>query len=290
MFPGQGVQRQGMGEDLFERFPRLVDRANDILGYSVRDLCLSDPAGRLSDSRFSQPAIYVVNALAYRAEGLRGDDFDVLLGHSLGEYNALEAAGYIGFEAGLELVRARAEATAKCSGAMLAVVGLELRRVHAVLRHAGLDEVETANVNSRFQTVLGGPDLDIGHARSALVRAGARIATRLPVTGAYHTRHMAAAIAPFSSATAAAPFRRGHTPVVANRTARPHDASLVRRDLVDHLTSPVLWQQSVEWILDTHGDPDLPNEGVDFQEAGATRVLTRLVSHIRRDRGAPDHD
>src|SRR5688500_17925911 len=106
LFPGQGSQAKGMGRALFGAFPALVRMADGILGYSVRDLCLEDPRRELNQTRFSQPALFVVNALSYYDLFERtGLEPAFVCGHSLGEYNALLAAGAFDFETGLRLVQ-----------------------------------------------------------------------------------------------------------------------------------------------------------------------------------------
>ncbi|TQN33467.1 malonyl CoA-acyl carrier protein transacylase [Haloactinospora alba] len=290
MFPGQGAQRRGMGKRAFREFPDLLARADRILGYSVAELCESDPEGKLADSRFAQPAVYVVNALTYRLENPRAGDVRLFLGHSLGEFNALEAAGFLSFDTGLELVRARAEATAGQPGSMLAVVGVDLERAMSVLHRAGLNRVEPANLNSRYQSVLAGPAPEIEQARTVLLDAGAKLATRLPITGAFHTHHMSDATSPFARSLSETAFLTGNTPVVANLTARPHIPSLLRQHLSGHLTNPVLWRQSVEWVLDNLGDPHSFEEGIHFDEIGAEKTLTRMVEHIKRDRASTERE
>ncbi|CAM5456665.1 hypothetical protein SVIOM342S_01733 [Streptomyces violaceorubidus] len=109
LFAGQGAQRVGMGQGLFDRFPEYVAAADRVLGESVRDLCLDDPDGRLNRTRWTQPALYVVNALACAQALAEGPAPDVLAGHSLGEYNALLAAGCFDFETGLRIVCRRGE-------------------------------------------------------------------------------------------------------------------------------------------------------------------------------------
>jgi malonyl CoA-acyl carrier protein transacylase len=110
MFPGQGAQRIGMGAGLFEAYPKLVAKADAVLGYSVRDLCLQGPIERLTQTEFTQPALFVVNALAYLRKVQEAGTPDYLLGHSVSEYVALFGAGVIDFETGLRLVRKRVAA------------------------------------------------------------------------------------------------------------------------------------------------------------------------------------
>ena len=116
MFPGQGSQMRGMGDDLFSEFPDLTQKADSILGYSIEDLCLNDPQKELNQTQFTQPALYVVNALSYRSKIQEtGKKPNFLAGHSLGEYNALEASGGVSFEDGLKLVQQRGAAMKRCS-------------------------------------------------------------------------------------------------------------------------------------------------------------------------------
>ena len=110
LFPGQGSQRKGMGKGLFEAFPELTSEADEILGYSIRDLCLKDPKQKLVQTQYTQPALYVVNALSYQQKLKEVDQaLDFVAGHSLGEYNALQASGAISFADGLKLVQKRGE-------------------------------------------------------------------------------------------------------------------------------------------------------------------------------------
>jgi len=144
VFPGQGSQRRGMGAQDFDRFPERCAAADAILGYSIRDLCLNDDAGRLRQTQFAQPAIYVAGALHSFALQDKAPDF--LAGHSVGEYNALLAAGSFDFETGLRLVQKRGEWMARAAGGgMVAVMGLEVDRVRKLLPA----DVDIANYNSR---------------------------------------------------------------------------------------------------------------------------------------------
>ncbi|ARX80648.1 acyltransferase [Streptomyces alboflavus] len=294
LFPGQGVQRPGMGADLFERYPSMVAQADEILGYSLRQLCLGDETARLARTEFAQPAVYVVSALALQAHLETSPSPDIVLGHSLGEYNALHAAGAFTFAEGLALVKARAAATAQVSGAMLAVVGLRQQHVEEILAAAGTTQVYIANVNSSRQLVLAGPVHAIDTARSALDRADARLTQLLRISGPFHSPHMAPAAKQFAPAVEAARLQAPDIPVIANLTARPHQLANLRRALVEHLTNPVLWQQSVEWLWQEYGPPqdDLgepaaqqpPAEPLHLTELGKGNVLTKLIGHICSER------
>ena len=134
LFPGQGSQKVGMGEGLFLRFPAQVAEADAILGYSIAELCLSDPSKQLNLTAFTQPALFVVNALSFLDRlVLTGELPDFVAGHSLGEYNALFAAGVIDFSTGVSVVRERARLMARESGgAMAAVIGLTADQIRQV--------------------------------------------------------------------------------------------------------------------------------------------------------------
>ncbi|MGW7074824.1 ACP S-malonyltransferase [Streptomyces sp. NPDC054866] len=273
MFPGQGAQHLGMGKDLFDRFPEKTAQADDVLGYSIRELCLDDPEGRLAHTEFTQPAVYVVNSLAYAAALTEESAPDVAIGHSLGEYNALAAAGVFGFADGLRLVTARARAMAAITdGGMSAVSGMDEAVIRLLLRRAGLESVEVANLNTADQSVIAGPLAKLTAAATLLRGSGAHSVRELNVSGPFHTRHMTPAAAAFAPVLRATALAAPAFPVLANRTARPYTAdSLIElmRDQIDH---PVLWQRTVE---------QLDGPGTEFKEIGVGTVLTRLLRAIR---------
>ena len=124
VFPGQGSQKKGMGEDLFDEFADITKKADEILGYSIKDLCLNNPDQNLNQTQYTQPAMYVVNAMTYLKKKQDSKDFpDYVAGHSLGEYNALHAAGVFSFENGLKLVKKRGELMSKAKkGGMAAIL------------------------------------------------------------------------------------------------------------------------------------------------------------------------
>ncbi|HEY8086005.1 MAG TPA: acyltransferase domain-containing protein, partial [Methylophilaceae bacterium] len=156
LFPGQGSQRKGMGADLFTQYPEYVKKADAILGYSIEELCVADPEGRINFTAYTQPAIFVVSVLNY-LEALKTDTApDMTAGHSIGEYAALFAAGVFDFETGLRIVQKRAELMSKAEGgALAAVVGLSQDEVKARIAASQLAGIEIANINSPTQIVVG---------------------------------------------------------------------------------------------------------------------------------------
>src|SRR5699024_761422 len=168
LFPGQGAQARGMGADLFDEFVELTRTADAILGYSVRDLCVRDPDGRLNQTRYTQPAIYVANALSYYRLLREGDGPPrAVSGHSLGEYNALLAAEVFDFADGLRLVKKRGELMAEAeNGGMAAVLGKTEKEVRDLVREERIDALDVANLNAPKQIVLSGPRGEIEAAKA----------------------------------------------------------------------------------------------------------------------------
>ncbi|OKI48963.1 hypothetical protein A6A27_36150 [Micromonospora sp. CB01531] len=264
-----------MGRDLFAQFPDLVATANAICGYDLPALCQEDPQHALRHTRYAQPAVYTVNALAYR-RWLRehGSPPDIALGHSLGEYNALEAAGVFDFDEGLRLVLQRAQLTASISGAMTAVLGLPVSAIHHALTDANLTAVELVNLNTPTQTVLAGSTANIVAAEQVLLAAGAFDVRRLDVSGPFHSSLMHPAAVAYTQALAAVKMRQPRLPVVANRTARPHLQATIATALAEHIDHPVRWQDSIKWTLENYLD-------VRFNEIGdQPGVLLRMLRQL----------
>lgn len=280
VFPGQGSQKKGMGQGLFDEvadYAAIEPEVDALLGYSMRQLCLEDPEDRLKDTRYTQPALYVVNALHTRKALDGGARPKWLAGHSLGEYNALLAAGVFDFLTGLRLVQKRGELMAQArGGGMAAVIGLGVDAIAGTLADNGLDAIDVANFNSPSQTVISGPVDDIQRAGPLLQAAGARMCMPLPVSAAFHSRYMADAAREFEAFLAPIPFAAPRTPVVANVTAQPYPAEggdAAKALLVGQITGSVRWVDSVRFLL---------GQGVDrFDEMGPGNVLSRLVQQIR---------
>ncbi len=281
VFPGQGSQRRGMGEDLFDRVPEFtsVERDGDrILGYSVRELCRLDAENRLNDTRFTQPSLYVVNALYHYRALQESDGPRFVAGHSLGEYNALLAAGVFDFLTGLQLVKKRGELMAQAkNGGMAAVVGLPNERVAQLLYESGLTRLDVANYNSSTQTVISGPLADIATAEPLFEKAGASLYMRLPVSAAFHSRYMGPAADAFADFIRFFSFSAPKIPVVANVTAEPYPttrAESIPTLLVRQITHPVQWTRSIEFL----GEQGM----TEIKEVGPGNVLTRLVQQIQK--------
>ncbi len=267
LFPGQGAQRVGMGAHLFDRFPTVVDEAESILGLDLRRLCLEDPDRVLDQTEYAQPALFVVNELhrlAYEAEG--GPGPSAAAGHSLGEYNALVAAGVLAFRPALVAVRERGRVMATApAGAMAAVIGLSARSLSDLLSTHGID-LDLANYNSATQTVISGTTEEILKSEAVVVDAGARW-VRLRVSRAFHSRHMTGPSEAFRRALDGLEIHAGRFPVIANATARPYGSD-VHALLAQQLRAPVRWAETMAAL-----SPDEPR----FFELGPGTTLSRLI-------------
>lgn len=271
VFPGQGAQRKGMGVELFARYPQYVSQADALLGWSLQGLC-TDQADKLVNTRYTQPALFMVCYLGYLEHVDRHGPPSMLAGHSIGEFAALAAAGALSFDDALRLVDRRARLMAGIeNGAMAAVVGPPREHAMCLPAQFGLPGLQIANENSPTQTIFAGlaeeVDAFVEQCRSAGVRA-----VRLRVSGAFHSRHMRPAAEQFAGELRKATFHAPRIPVVSNVTAHPHDGSIADV-MAAHLNSPVRWMQSVQYMLDA---------GVtEFVEIGPVPVLTPMITEIR---------
>lgn len=275
VFPGQGSQKKGMGAGLFERFPDLVRAADAALGYSLPDLCLSDADNRLGSTQYTQPALYAVNALTYLARVAdHGVTPDFVAGHSLGEYDALFAAGAFDFPTGLQLVRRRGELMAAVrGGGMAAIIGMTGGAVAELLDNFAFDRVECANFNSPTQTVISGPAEEVA-AVSVLFKEAKATVVPLKVSGAFHSRMMEPVRQQFRLFLDGFNFQSPRIPVIANTTARPYDPARIKETLAEQITQPVMWTETVRY-LNRAGD-------AVFVEVGPGNVLSGLIRQIQK--------
>ncbi|MFE4053270.1 ACP S-malonyltransferase [Streptomyces sp. YIM B13518] len=275
VFPGQGSQKKTMGGTLFDEFVSLTRAADSILGYSVKELCLEDPDNRLSRTEFTQPALYVVNALSYYKKLQESERPDFFAGHSLGEFNALLAAECFSFETGLRLVRKRGELMAQArEGAMAAVLNASAQEIRSILDDNGLTSIDLANFNSGSQIVISGPSEDIKAAKP-LFQSGNHLFAPLNTSGAFHSRYMEPARREFTRFLETVTFSPQKVPVISNVTARPYEDHRVKDLLAGQLTNAVRWSDSVQYLLGL-GE-------MEFEELGHGNVLTKLINKIRRE-------
>lgn len=279
VFPGQGSQTKGMGAELFDRFADWTAEADGVLGYSIRELCVDDPESKLGLTTYTQPALFVVNAMTWRARQEDGGAAPAFVaGHSLGEYNALLAAGVFDFADGLRMVRRRGELMGQVSGGgMAAVIGLEPSRIELILGESDSGRrLDVANFNSFDQTVIAGPVEDISAVKPAFEAAGVRAYIPLNVSAPFHSRYMKAVEGAFAAFLADQAFRPPALPVIANVTGQPYDPEAVRETLGRQIGHSVRWLDSMLYLLD---------QGVEtFEEVGPGSVLRKLVAQIRKKR------
>ena len=280
IFPGQGAQRVGMGSELFARFPHLVTQAESQLGWSIRELCAQGPAEKLSDTRFTQPTVYVVSALSYLAHVRDSGEIPALFaGHSLGEYTALFVGGAYDFLTGLEIVAERARLMAEAPpGAMAAVIGLGHEAVRTALLEAGGNDVTPANLNLADQIVIAGRPEALDRVAPALKAAGATTVTPLQVSGAFHSSLMAEPAERFRAFLDGYRFDRLRITTLSNVTAAPHEQETLHELLGRQMVEPVNWVGCMDYML---GQPD-----PEIVDVGPGSVLARLVER-HRAAGAP---
>jgi malonyl CoA-acyl carrier protein transacylase len=283
VFPGQGSQKRGMGQGLFDEVREYIAVEKDvdaILGYSLRKLCMEDAENRLKETQFTQPCLYVVNALHYFKAVSQGTRPAYMAGHSLGEYNALLAAGVFDFLTGLRLVKKRGELMSQArNGGMAAVIGLSGSTVARLIRENGLGSIDVANFNAPSQIVLSGPVEDIKRAAPVFEKGGARMYMPLQVSAAFHSRYMADAAKAFGDFLAPMSFAAPQMPVVANATAELYPvynaSESVKSLMVRQITNSVRWTQSMRLLMGL---------GVSqFSETGPGNVLTRLGQQIHQE-------
>ncbi|MEM7344386.1 MAG: ACP S-malonyltransferase, partial [Chloroflexota bacterium] len=281
---GQGSQKQGMGEALFDSVKEFLiwePEINALLGYSLRQLCLTDESEQLNQTQYTQPALYVVNTLHYlkRIEETNQRP-DYVAGHSLGEYNALCAAGAFDFMTGLQLVQKRGALMAQAkTGSMVAVIGLTPDQIEDVLKKNNLVEIDIANYNSPLQTVISGTTQEIAQAKTLFNEAEARLVIPLPVSAAFHSRLMAEAADQFAEFLTPFDFNQLTIPVISNVTARPYPtenpAQTIKQLLVEQIIAPVQWTDTIRYLLG--------RDESEFEELGPGTVLSSLIRRIRKE-------
>jgi [acyl-carrier-protein] S-malonyltransferase len=256
LFAGQGAQVVGMGQDLVRKFAPAQEwfgRGKSVLGYDLGEICFSGPVTELIKTEHSQPGIFLVSWVAWQLlqERVPGLEFSATAGLSLGEFTALAAAGALSFEDGLGLVRQRGrfmqQACDATRGSMAAIIGLDEATTREVCEQAG---VVLANLNCPGQLVISGEIDRISKACELAKTKGARRALPLTVAGAYHSPLMAAAQPKLSAELNRVAVNTPAVAVISNVKARPHESpERIRAALVDQVTSPVRWEESMRYLL-----------------------------------------
>lgn len=278
LFPGQGAQKVGMGQDLAGRHPvarALFEQADQALQFSLSDVCFNGPEEELRRTAITQPALLTCSVAAASILREAGHEPLAVAGHSLGEYSALVTAGVLTFEDAVKLVHLRGrfmqEAVPEGEGAMAAVLGLEADVVAEVCaRVAGAQVVQPANLNAPGQVVISGHQEAVERAISALKEAGARRAVPLDVSAPFHCPLMEPAAQKLSASLEQVPMADARVPVWTNVDAGPTlDAETLRASLVRQVASPVRWEETLR---------NMGAEGhAAFLEVGPGAVLTGLV-------------
>jgi len=254
LFPGQGSQSVGMGKDFYDGGGSARSRfeeADGILGRDLSRIVFDGPMEELTETRNTQPALFLVEAVMADALSVRGVTPMCAAGHSLGEYSALYAAGVFSFEDGLRLVAARGEAMAEAGranpGAMAAVLGMDRDKIADVIATVKSGIVVAANENAPEQTVISGETAAVNEACGLLKAAGAKRAMPLPVSGAFHSPLMKPAAEKLAEALKSVKFSKPRCPVITNVTAKPEtDPELLKDLLIKQLVSPVRWVDSMK--------------------------------------------
>jgi [acyl-carrier-protein] S-malonyltransferase len=286
VFPGQASQYPGMGQELAERYPAaraVFDEADEALGFSISQMCLSGSEEDLKLTANTQPAILTVSVAAHRVLAEKGITPDFVAGHSLGEYSALVAAGSLKFSDAVQIVRKRGtymqEAVPAGEGAMAAIMGLSPAVVIDACKRAAEGKVcSPANLNSPEQTVISGHAAAVKRAVEIASQLGAKRAVMLPVSAPFHCSLMMPAQERLEKDLRKITFAALHVPLVTNVDADTETSGDEARDaLIRQVTMPVRWEESVRELID---------EGVNtFVEVGPGRVLSGLLRQIERSVG-----
>ncbi|MFD1990965.1 ACP S-malonyltransferase [Paenibacillus nicotianae] len=285
VFPGQGAQKVGMAKDVYDALPQaaqLFKTADETLGFSISELAFEGPEEQLKQTANTQPALLTASIALLEALKSKNIIPDYVAGHSLGEYSALVAANALDFEQAVAIVRARGQfmeqAVPSGQGAMAAVLGAEREPLAALCAEVSATghAVELANVNCPGQIVVSGSVEGVNAVSARVKEIGGKRAIMLEVSGPFHSSLMKSAADQLSERLQSVSFRDATVPVVANVTATTvTNASDIQALLVEQVYSPVLWEDSVRFLI---------HEGVDtFIEIGPGNVLTGLIKKIDKN-------
>ena len=280
VFPGQGAQFSGMGKDLYDAHSQarvMMQRANEVLGFNLTEVMFEGSDEALRQTRVTQPAIFLHSIVNCQLSTILSPN--MVAGHSLGEFSALVAAEVLHWEDGLRLVSQRAQAMQEACelqpGTMAAVLGLADDKVAEVCEGVE-DVVVAANYNCPGQVVISGSMSGVDAACKALKEAGAKRALKLPVGGAFHSPLMQPAAERLQAAIMNTTFHTPKCPVYQNVSAKAEtDKDIIQRQVLEQLTSPVRWTQSVQQMI--------ADGATTFYEFGPGDVLKGLIRKINAE-------
>ncbi|GGI41735.1 ACP S-malonyltransferase [Mammaliicoccus stepanovicii] len=283
MFPGQGSQKVGMAEDLYQteiQSTSILDRSNEVLSFDLLEIMFKDPEGNLGLTEYTQPALLTHSTAIMNA--LQDLNYDYALGHSLGEYSALVSEGVLKFEDAVQIVHKRGELMSEAFpngvGSMAAVLGLNVDEVKSICEQLSTEDkiIEPANINCPGQIVVSGHTELIEKLASEGKSLGAKRVMPLKVSGPFHSSMMETISEDFKAYIDQFEWKDAEHPIVQNVYAKPEsDHKVIKHNMVEQLFSPVEFSQSIEYLIDN---------GVDhFIEIGPNKVLSGLVKKISRD-------
>lgn len=281
VFPGQGSQFPGMGKELYEKnafAKKLLEQANEIVGFRISETMITGTAEDLKQTNVTQPAIFLHSVIAYKM--LPNAKPEMVAGHSLGEFSALTCNGTLSFEDALQLVVLRANAMQKACektpSAMAAILALEDEKVESIcteIQQETGEIVVPANYNCPGQLVISGTIKGVEIGCERMKAAGAKRALPLPVGGAFHSPLMEPAKQELKAAIEKTVFHQSNSHIYQNITAKAvFDREQIKQNLIDQLTGPVRWTQSVQSMI-TDG-------AIKFTEVGPGKVLQGLIMKI----------
>lgn len=285
VFPGQGSQKVGMLQDLYNEYAIVRQRfaeADEALGYSISKLCFEGPDTELVKTANTQPAILTASIACYEVLKEKGFTPDIVGGHSLGEYSALVAAGVLKFADAVYLVHKRGEFMQEAvpigKGAMAAILALPREQVVEICQQVNdeVGSVQAVNFNCPGQIVIAGETAAVEKAAELMKAAGAKRAVMLPVSAPFHSRLMEPAAAKLKVELDKVTLSDAQIPVVANVNGQIlTEASAIKESLVKQAASPVLWEDCVATMV---------NFGAQaFVEVGPGKVLTGFTKKINKE-------